>query len=366
MGLAERLKAMESQSQAVPNVPTVSVPQPSAPPMETHIPAVNEPAMGYPVYPQQTNPQISVQPAVFTPVVNQPTRTIPSNQPGPYYLPVKLRVDAVILGKGLQHFYPPNSPQYNNLLIRLSHIDFPAIAAKRKIPLELAFDLAAMGLYDIVMFADDSGSMNFDEQWTPSTEKIDDLKLIFSRIVEFAILLDDDGISIRFFNNNGVFDNVVSEQQAIKVVDNVSCNGGTPIGKNIVTKVFQPYVYSKAQSNQLSKPVLVYIITDGEPDNKVELKQNILQCKDWLQTTPYGKSSVSIMFAQVGRDEKAANYLKVELDNDPDIGQDVDSTGNFELEYAKYEKKGVSLHPDIWLLQMMLGAIDSQYDSGND
>lgn len=43
------------------------------------------------------------------------------------------------------------------------------------------------------MMVDDSGSMQFEE----NGERIDDLKLILSRVVQAATLFDDDGISIR-------------------------------------------------------------------------------------------------------------------------------------------------------------------------
>lgn len=47
-------------------------------------------------------------------------------------------------------------------------------------PLELATDLATLALYDVVIFADDSGSMVFEE----GGERIDDLKLILGRVAE--------------------------------------------------------------------------------------------------------------------------------------------------------------------------------------
>lgn len=56
-------------------------------------------------------------------------------------------------------------------------------------PLELAHDLATLALYDIVIFADDSGSMIFEE----GGERINDLKLILGRVAEVATLFDDDG-----------------------------------------------------------------------------------------------------------------------------------------------------------------------------
>ncbi len=56
-------------------------------------------------------------------------------------------------------------------------------------PLELAYDLATLALYDIVIFADDSGSMIFEE----GGERINDLKVIMGRVAEVATLFDEDG-----------------------------------------------------------------------------------------------------------------------------------------------------------------------------
>jgi hypothetical protein len=417
MGLAERLKAIESTQQPIvasapplpqqydaqphlldqPIYPTqqpiypTNVPQqpiyptnvPQQPSYPTNVPQ-------QPIYPTSVPQQPSCptnvpqQPSYSTSVPQQPIpvkkegfltsltskftqkNIVQQTAPGPYYNAIKQRVDSVIQDKNLHYFYPVNSPQYNALLIRLSHIDFPAIAAKRKIPVELAFDLAALGVTDVILFIDDSGSMNFDEQWNTSTEKTDDLKLILSRIVDIASMFDDDGLCLRFFNSNKEFDNITNEQDAMNALAKVHYNGGTPIGRSLVTKILEPFVYAKARNNKLTKPLMIYIITDGVPDNKPEVKNNIRKCKDWLSQTSYGKSAVNIMFAQVGNSQSAAQYLKNELDNDPDIGEDVDTTGNFEMEYEKYITKGVDLTPDLWLLQMTLGSIVRAYDEGND
>jgi hypothetical protein len=56
-------------------------------------------------------------------------------------------------------------------------------------PLELAHDLATLALYDIVIFADDSGSMIFEE----GGERINDLKVIMGRVAEVATMFDEDG-----------------------------------------------------------------------------------------------------------------------------------------------------------------------------
>lgn len=64
-----------------------------------------------------------------------------------------------------------------------------ALSQRWNMPLELAHDLATLALYDIVIFADDSGSMVFEE----GGERINDLKVIMGRVAEVATLFDEDG-----------------------------------------------------------------------------------------------------------------------------------------------------------------------------
>jgi len=64
--------------------------------------------------------------------------------------------------------------------------------------------------------SDDSGSMQFEE----NGERIDDLKLVLSRVSHAATMWDPDGISVRFMNSNlpgSLLDNVRGEQQIDQV-----------------------------------------------------------------------------------------------------------------------------------------------------
>lgn len=82
----------------------------------------------------------------------------------------------------IQAFYSPEQ------LSRISSTVEPKIidACKQwRIPREIGDDLARLALYDIVIYADDSGSMSFEE----NGERIDDLKLILSRAAFVASLL---------------------------------------------------------------------------------------------------------------------------------------------------------------------------------
>lgn len=83
-----------------------------------------------------------------------------------------------------------------------------SLAAKYNMPMELAYSLATLALYDIIIFADDSGSMAFEE----GGERIQDLKLMVGRVADLATLFDDDGILVRFMNStnegNGIRDSM--------------------------------------------------------------------------------------------------------------------------------------------------------------
>ena len=67
-----------------------------------------------------------------------------------------------------------------------------ALAIKWRMPVELALDLVALALYDIVIYADDSTSMKYAE----SGARIDDMKVILERVTEVATLFDHDGMLI--------------------------------------------------------------------------------------------------------------------------------------------------------------------------
>lgn len=46
-------------------------------------------------------------------------------------------------------------------------------------------------------------------------------------------------------------------------------------------------------------------------------------------------------------------------DEDPEVGTSIDATSYYELEAEEYARKGVTLTPELWLVKLMVGAIDS-------
>jgi len=90
-------------------------------------------------------------------------------------------------------------------------------------PMELAYSLATLALYDIIIYADDSGSMAFEE----GGERIQDLKLMVGRVADVATLFDDDGILVRFMNGttegNGIRDSMSAGQLISQVRSSRLC-----------------------------------------------------------------------------------------------------------------------------------------------
>ncbi len=101
----------------------------------------------------------------------------PSPSSTVYTRHIQERLRTTVRENGLQAFY--DDAKIGHLVARLATVDFDALAAKFKIGKELVFDLAALALYDVVFFCDDSGSMAFEE----NSERIADLKFMEKVIV---------------------------------------------------------------------------------------------------------------------------------------------------------------------------------------
>ncbi|GAA6064144.1 hypothetical protein JCM10212_000217 [Sporobolomyces blumeae] len=239
------------------------------------------------------------------------------------------------------------------------------LAQEWRLPAEVAMDLVRLALFDVILYCDDSGSMQFEE----NGERISDLKLIVSRCAFAASLFDDDGIEVRFMNSRIEGHNVRSEPDAMRLIEQVKFSGLTPLGTALDQKVLQPLLLSPARSNQLRKPVLIIAITDGAPGGEARdtLSRVIKNAKNQLVQTRYGEDALSMQLAMVGNDMGARKFLE-EIDKDPVIGGLVDTTSNYEQEQDDMSNAHppVDLTPELWLVKMLLGGIHSEYDSHDE
>jgi hypothetical protein len=147
------------------------------------------------------------------------------------------------------------------------------------------------------------------------------------------------------------------------LVASVPFGGGTPLGTQLDAKVLQPFIVGPARQGQMQKPVLVMVITDGEPigESRSKFIDVIRNAKHVLDRTPYGRHGIAVEICQVGKDQRAQRFL-AEIDNNRSIGSLVDCTSYYELEEQEWAVKGVQLTPELWLLKICLGGIDPSYD----
>ena len=199
---------------------------------------------------------------------------------------IRDRLSATVAANGLGRLYTPQRLEAVAQQVA-QNVDFAALASRWRLPnMELALDLASLALYDTIMFCDDSGSMAMAEDGA----RIEDLKLIVSKVAEIATLFDDDGIMVRFFNCSTEGNGIRSEAEASRLLSGVQYVGPTPLGSGLQRRVLQPMVYSQSA---LSKPALIITITDGEPDNRDEVLNVITACKERMARTVLGAKAVA-------------------------------------------------------------------------
>lgn len=211
--------------------------------------------------------------------------------------------------------------------------------------------------------------MQFEEHG----ERIQDLKVVLERVAYAATLFDPDGVNVRFMNTNlpnGVGDNIRDVNSINQLLTHVKYQGLTPMGRELRRKVVDGIVLRDARQGGLKKPVLVIVITDGQPagdDSPEAVFDTIRYAVAEVQRATGNAGSISFQFAQVGNDTKAREFLG-RLDSDAQIGDSVDVTSNYEQEQAEMlqQQPPVDLTPDLWCVKLLLGAIDPSYDSKDE
>lgn len=124
-------------------------------------------------------------------------------------------------------------------------------------------DVSRIALYTNVVLIDDSGSMKHDPERIPA------LKRAMDRNINIATTFDTEGVHVRFLNyplksSQVDLDGIQDTGHMGQIWDDVQWKGGTEIGRMLSEKVLQPFVLEKAMRDELRKPVLVSIITDGQ------------------------------------------------------------------------------------------------------
>lgn len=159
--------------------------------------------------------------------------------------------------------------------------------------------------YDSIVLVDRSGSMagpakGFTSRWEQARE-------ITTGIAGLASKVDEDGITLITFGgtfNAGrdVKDGITSSADVYNLFDKQSPGGTTPLHSALQAGFDKKF--------SAGKKAIMFVITDGEPDDQGAVKDCIMKAAAKLNDA----SEIRILFLQVGDDRGAAAYLEA-LDN---------------------------------------------------
>lgn len=267
----------------------------------------------------------------------------------------------IVCLKKLHGFYSQISLQ--NLVNRACRHDYKTLMVQWGLPtLDMAVDLAVLGLYDIVLFGDDSGSMGTEEPKEDNLTRWEILKQVIKTIGFWSSLMDADGIVVRFINSMVEGNGISNSAEINNIFRTVRLSGGTPLGEQLDAKIIRKIIVPVIHSQEIQRPVLIITITDGIPSNANAVKQTILNCRNFCAQTKYGENAVAFSFAQIGTDRSATEYLG-QLDTDAQVGHLIDCTSEFSIEK---EECGAGFTEAVWIVKLMIGAVDPTYDSSDE
>ena len=160
--------------------------------------------------------------------------------------------------------------------------------------------------YDIALAIDKSGSMlesdcNGRSRWEEAQEST---RAIAKKASEF----DDDGIDVYPFSGNFKTYKQVTPDKVDQIFKE-----NEPMGSTATDKVLDEIIkdYFKRKQSGSAKPMIILVITDGEPNDRESVKSVIINATKKMNTD----EELGISFFQVGKDISAKQFLK-ELDDD--------------------------------------------------
>mmetsp|Transcript_1321 Transcript_1321/g.2839 ORF Transcript_1321/g.2839 Transcript_1321/m.2839 type:complete len:285 (+) Transcript_1321:70-924(+) len=241
---------------------------------------------------------------------------------------------------------PPSSEMMHKL---------QSVLDRFEISIAEANDLVILEDYEIVVIADDSGSMRNPAQpphmrtvGTPFKTRWDELKETVSEIVEIASCFNPAGIDVHFLNRPSV-------PQVKHAGDSrfQAAFASQPSGRTPLTETLQRV----ASQTCTERGVLLFILTDGEPNGGKHPFSRTLRS---LVST--SKLRVQIMACTADDDEiEWLNDLDCEL-------KEVDVTDDYYAERAEVLRTGLAKRftRGDWCMKAMLGPVSQKFDQWDE
>ena len=211
--------------------------------------------------------------------------------------------------------------------------------------------LAILSLYQLVVYCDDSGSMENENRYEKQAD-------VVIRICNLAtkILPDDCCVDLCFMNDGSIMH--LPSQWIPGALRQVLPNGGTTLGTSLRSKILAPLVYNVLDNDEpLTRPILICAITDGYPYDEPDdtFKKAIVECRSELLTMGYEYTAVRFLISQIGGDPNAARFLD-KLRNDTEIKDMLHCTPD-RLDVRLRELRVAESEVEGWLLRMLTSAM---------
>jgi Mg-chelatase subunit ChlD len=164
--------------------------------------------------------------------------------------------------------------------------------------------------YDIIVAIDRSGSMgaklpNGNTRWDGAKEATEAL-------VRKASQFDSNGITVCIFGGKTVknYENIAdADAKVTQIFTENEPASGTPTAEMLSDHLDRYFTAKAAGSNP--KPILIAVVTDGQPDNKSAVAKVIKEATHKMEKD----EEVGIVFLQIGDDGDATTFL-TKLDDD--------------------------------------------------
>lgn len=246
---------------------------------------------------------------------------------------------------------------------------FDAVLKRFGVTIAEAADLRQLKAYDIVMIADDSGSMRREDPGMPAkSNRWTELEKSLRLIVSLGTCFDHDGLDIYFLNRGaikGIKDpdtDAASKAKLDKAFADPPARQ-TPLSKTLATVVSDRNAAVKANPALKDKPVLLMIFTDGAPDEGADVFGKNLEevLSGYGESNEFGTSLKfrCQMMACTGNDEE----IQWARDLDKKL-KTMDFTDDYQMEKKEMmkSKEFSDFTMGDWCLKAMLGAVDPKWD----
>ncbi|KAL0229654.1 hypothetical protein GEMRC1_013199 [Eukaryota sp. GEM-RC1] len=234
---------------------------------------------------------------------------------------------------------------------------FASVVRDYEISEKMALYLRKLERFDIVVIADDSGSMLTPltpiSSTSPSQTRWDELKGQVQIITKIATCLDSDGIDLYFLNRSGL-NNVTETSQIDQLFSN------PPRGYTPLTRVLRQAISDKhhvINDPELGKSLLVIIITDGQPTTD----DGYSDIKTFLSELNKRPDNVHVSIVACTDDDRTLEYLNTLDDNSVHLDV-VDDYVNERKEILEAQGSNFPFSYGDYVVKILCGSIVKELD----